>query len=650
MHGLSALVSESGITGLSDVLFAGALAGWLAWVMVPAVRLLALRYGVIDAPTGRRVHTTATPRLGGLAVMAALVVSAVFCMLGDTPGMQAVVPYLALAVGLMTVGAIDDIRGLRPSAKMAGTILAAAIAASLGLRIDVIALPWGAVLSTGHLAIPLTVFWVVAICHAVNLIDGLDGLAGTVTLVATLAAAYTNIHSGQYASAGVAVALAGALLGFLRWNWTPAKIFLGDAGSLGVGGLVAVLTLMPETSTGVNLHSLDVTTPLLLAYPIVDTTLAVLRRWLRGVPITVADRGHIHQRMLDSGLRQPLPTVALAGWSLVAAALGLVLRHDISANSRLSALILCGSLLLGALWTLRRLGVRELQQLARTVESVRRTWRRVIREHIQLADAAEQLAACHSFDEVDVMLIESARRLNLQGAELTRSSARRRLPPHPDGSEATVNAASLWSLDWPVTLLPGSEDDPIVLRVYGSAAGPIRPHTASRMAEAILPPLGAWLTAERQRELLERRPGARRGRRTDDRGEAGAEARGEQRGEARREEARDDTAVPAVREPIITAVVAPDVSRPAAPVTSPDEAETGALSGGHDHPWGGQVDPAEQGAHGAVAGWQQAAGVQVEREDVLGSGRRRLADATARAETGRGRPVPRQARGQKPVG
>lgn len=632
MNGLSLLLSESGITGISDVLFAGALAGWLAWVLVPAVRSLALRYGVVDAPTGRRVHTTATPRLGGLAVMAALVASASFCMLGDTAGMRTVTPYLLLATGLMAVGAVDDIRGLRPAAKMAGTIAAATFAATLGLRIDSISLPWGAVHATGLLAIPLTVFWIVAICHAVNLVDGLDGLAGSVTFIAAVAAAFTCVHAGEYASAGVAVSLAGALLGFLRWNWTPARIFLGDAGSLGVGGLVAVLTLLPYQDGAETLHTFDVTTPLLLMYPIVDTALAVLRRWLRGVPITVADRGHIHHRMLDRGLRQPQPTVGLAAWSAVAAGMGLVLRHDISANSRLSALILGYSVLLAALWTLRRLGVRELQEAARTVKSVRRSWRRVIREHIQIADAIDQLAASASFEELDVTLAETARRVGLRGAEMTRSSARRRLP-QSEGTEP-VDPASLWSLDWPIQGLQGTEDDPIVLRIYGSANGAIRPHTASRVAESLMPPIGHWLTAERQVELLERKPGSRRGRRGDDRGRGEERARGGER--AATAEVMAAEAPVGAPEPATTAV--PDARRPARRV-SPDQAQSPALAGRHDESRGREVHAAHEGPGGAVPHWQQAAGIEVERHDVLGRTGRRLREAASRAQSHRRRPA-----------
>lgn len=502
--------SEPAGAGLRQALAAGAIACGLAWTLVPVVRALALHFDVLDQPEARRVHAHATPRLGGLAVMLAVIVTTVACLLGNPAGLQTVIPHLALATMLLAVGAADDVRGMPASAKLAFTGLAAVVAANLGLRIETIALPWGDVISTGIFAVPITVLWIVAVCHAVNLIDGLDGLAGSVTLVAACAAAFTRMASDRFVPALLAMALAGAVLGFLRWNWTPARIFLGDAGSLGIGGLLAVLALVPIDRAGSMVRVLDVTSLLMLAYPITDTTLAVMRRWLRGVGLSVADRGHIHHRLLDAGLPQPRPTIWLATWSAAAAAVGLAIRHTADRDLRLTFLALGCTLLLGALVGLRHLGVREIEALAYAMTSMRRSGRRVIQEHIHTTDSADQVKRAQSLDEVDAALNECGRRVGLLGAELTRSSARRRLTEAEISPEERV---AVWSLDWPLTSLPGTPEDPIVLRLYGAADGVVRPHTAARAAEALLPALTAWLTLPRQRELLERRPAGRRARR-----------------------------------------------------------------------------------------------------------------------------------------
>jgi UDP-GlcNAc:undecaprenyl-phosphate GlcNAc-1-phosphate transferase len=506
----SAAIDQTLAYGAQRAAIAGVVACLLTWLLVPIVSATAVQYGVVDRPGARRVHNTVTPRLGGVAVMIAVLVTATASYAGDFASLQRMAPHLTLGCLLLAVGAADDIAGLRPSVKLTGTIVAALVGAAAGLRIDGIAWPWGGTTMTGALAVPLSVFWIVAVCHAVNLVDGLDGLAGTIAVVAAIASAITRLGAGMVPTAVLSMVLAGAIIGFLIWNWTPASIFLGDAGSLGIGGLLAVLALVPGETGGRTVRTIDVTSLLLLAYPILDTTLAVLRRWLRSVPISVADRGHIHHRLLNAGLRQPMPTICLGLWSAAAASLGLALRH--TDNSWLFGKVLVGGgVLLVGLFALRRLGIREIDAIACAVMSLRRTWRRVIRDHILTSDAAEQLRAADTLDEVEAALTDCSRRVGLLGAELTRSSARRRITE----SLAPSGAVAVWSLDWPLTALPGPTDDPIVLRLYGGADGVMRPHTAARAAEALLPAISSWLTLPRQCELVERRPAARRGRRVE---------------------------------------------------------------------------------------------------------------------------------------
>ncbi len=276
----------------------------LTLVLTPLVRDAFLRWGVVDRPDGRRkLHGRAIPRAGGLPIAAAY--GSAYLLLLVSPlkggdylgqGLPLVWKLMPAALLVLATGLLDDIWGLRPAEKLFGQAAAAVLAYSGGVTIASIA----GYAVPEWLGLPLTVLWLAACANAFNLIDGVDGLAAGVGLVATLTIFLAALVHRNLALALATFPLAGCLLGFLRYNFNPASVFLGDSGSLLVGFLLGCYGVIWSQKSATML---GMTAPLMtLALPLADTGLAVVRRFLRGRPIFSADRGHVHHRLLDRGL------------------------------------------------------------------------------------------------------------------------------------------------------------------------------------------------------------------------------------------------------------------------------------------------------------------------------------------------------------
>lgn len=267
---------------------------------VHAARLVSLRWGAVDRGGGRRVHQGEVPRLGGLgiyAVWATLTILAL-AVCNDTEQGRKITGILLGALLLLAVGVYDDIRSAGVKLKLAAQVAAAFLVYLFGVRIDVLTNPVGALFRLGWLELPLTVFWLVVITNAFNLIDGIDGLAATtgITICAGMALLYMGPDSlGRL----TIVILAGALVGFLRHNFPPARIFMGDSGSQSVGFLLGAFSLL-SFAKATTLAAL-VLPIIVFGHPLVDTAYAVLRRYHRGQSLGLADREHIHHLLLDRG-------------------------------------------------------------------------------------------------------------------------------------------------------------------------------------------------------------------------------------------------------------------------------------------------------------------------------------------------------------
>ena len=280
-------------------------AGALCHLFTPPVRLLALRLGAVDRPGGRRVNRRPTPRMGGLALSLGFLCAASAFSAPEHP----ISVLLCGAALIVFAGALDDLLSLPPAIKLLLQTAAAALAVRGGIVLCAVSLPSGGTLALPPgLAAVLTVLWIVACTNALNLIDGLDGLAVGVSAIGSLSMLTVALSLSAPAAAVLLAALNGACLGFLPYNRSPARIFMGDAGSQFLGyvlGAVSVLGLL-------KFHALVsfFIPPLILAVPLTDTAFAFIRRLLRGQSPFRADRGHIHHRLLDLGLSQK-QTVAL---------------------------------------------------------------------------------------------------------------------------------------------------------------------------------------------------------------------------------------------------------------------------------------------------------------------------------------------------
>jgi len=274
------------------------LAALVAFTATPAVSVLAYKIGAVDVPKdNRRMHKKPTPRVGGLAIFAGFVLSSiVFCE--PTPELVAI--YVGGLI-IVAVGVIDDVFRINAWIKLIAQIGVALVAVSQGVIVERINL-FGNYIHFGAWAIPITVLWIVGLTNAINLIDGLDGLACGVSAISSISLLLVMLLKGEYAVAMITAIVAGSCLGFLPFNFNPAKIFMGDTGALFLGYTMAVISV-----SGVfKLHTvLAFLVPLsIFGFPLFDTAFAFARRILHGKSPFSPDRGHLHHRLIDMGLNQ----------------------------------------------------------------------------------------------------------------------------------------------------------------------------------------------------------------------------------------------------------------------------------------------------------------------------------------------------------
>ena len=295
-------------------LFAFILALAVAFAATPAVKMLAIRIKAVDVPRdSRRMHKTPIPRLGGLAIFLGFLVS--ILIFGRTgPQMAAI---LVGAILLVALGMVDDVVALKPGIKFLGQIVAALIPTLAGVVITRFTNPFsaGGYFNLGIFSIPVTILWIVGITNAVNFIDGLDGLACGVSAIATVTMFVIAVLYSEYQIALMMAALAGACLGFLPYNMNPAKIFMGDTGSMFLGYILAVTSIQGLFKF---YAVISFAVPfILLGLPIFDTAFAIIRRLAHGQSPLQADRGHVHHRLIDLGFDQKQSVAILYAFSAV---------------------------------------------------------------------------------------------------------------------------------------------------------------------------------------------------------------------------------------------------------------------------------------------------------------------------------------------
>ncbi len=301
-----------------------ALSFGISFLMTPPVKVFAERVGAIDVPgDARRVHNHPIPRMGGLAIFVGFLLSIIVFVSFSTQVMGIIIGALIIAM----MGAVDDIMNLNAWVKLAVQVLAALVAIRCGIVFTAISNPnflsYNTTIQIGWLAMPLTVLWIVGCTNAINLIDGLDGLAVGVSAISSFSMMIVALFVADPNTTFILAALCGACVGFMPYNMNPAKIFMGDVGSQFLGYVLATTSIMGLF----KLHTVItfIVPVLAMAIPLADTAFAFIRRILKGQSPFHADKGHFHHRLLALGLSQKQAVAVLYGVSAIMGLLGVLL-------------------------------------------------------------------------------------------------------------------------------------------------------------------------------------------------------------------------------------------------------------------------------------------------------------------------------------
>ena len=468
-----------------------ALAAAISLVLTPQVRTFARARGFMDHPDGgRKTHLAPVPRLGGVAVFGAfMLASGLLLASGAAPweGRDVFTAYVHLvlaAAAVLLVGVWDDIRGVPPVAKLVVQTGAAAWLFLHGYRIDNLSNPFGgATISLGVLALPLTLLWFVGMSNAFNLIDGLDGLAAGIGLFSTVTLFVSAAVNERWEVVLLSAALGGALLGFLRYNFSPASIFLGDSGALFVGFALAAFAIRGSMKSSA---AIAVAAPLLaLAVPILDAAIAVTRRFLSGHSVFEADGNHIHHRLLRKGLTPQRVVLTLYGAAAVFGALSLLTMTE---RSQIIGIVVIAFSVVT--WIgIQQLGYAEFGELQRVLrQGLLSHERQGIGNNVWLGVLGERFAAAPDLEAVRALVAETAARLGFdrftlwrerrgdgRGSEpwlAWRSDAQ--APPRPPGGEPRA--------EWTLPLVAAGETVGTLV-LCGPLAQP--PFEATRLVEAL---------------------------------------------------------------------------------------------------------------------------------------------------------------------
>jgi len=330
--------------------------------LTPLVRRLAHRFGALDhAHSSRKIHGKPIPRLGGIAIVIAFFAPLIGLLLFQTEvghlflaEREKVIGLFGGGLAIALLGLYDDLKGANAWKKFAIQFAVAGMLYFFGFRIEEIANPVGNSISLGWVSVPFTVLWIVGVINALNLIDGLDGLAGGVALVAVTTTFLVSLQRGHPLMMLFSSALAGAILGFLFYNFNPASIFMGDTGSMFLGFVLSTTAI--QTNQKATTAVAVLIPAIALGLPIIDTLLAIGRRALRGRPLFQADKEHIHHRLIAAGLSHRQAVLVLYGFCVFLGAAALVLTFASNGQAALLLVVLA----LVAIVFLRWLGFMRL--------------------------------------------------------------------------------------------------------------------------------------------------------------------------------------------------------------------------------------------------------------------------------------------------
>lgn len=279
-------------------------------LVTPLVKKFAIKIGATDKPNQRKVHNKIMPRLGGLAIYISFMLGFVILQ----PESDIVWPLIIGSSIIILTGFLDDLYELSAKWKLLGQIMAALVIVIFGIDVEFINLPFGGQLELGYFAIPLTVLWIVGITNAINLIDGLDGLAAGVSSIALITISVMAFIMGDMFVVAIGTLLLMSTLGFLFYNFHPAKIFMGDTGALFLGFMIAVLSLLGFK----NVAFISLIVPvIILGVPISDTFFAIIRRLVNKQPLSAPDKSHMHHCLLRLGYSHRKTVLMIYGMSAI---------------------------------------------------------------------------------------------------------------------------------------------------------------------------------------------------------------------------------------------------------------------------------------------------------------------------------------------
>jgi UDP-GlcNAc:undecaprenyl-phosphate GlcNAc-1-phosphate transferase len=320
----------------------------LVLLLTPIVRHMALRVNAVDHPNDRKIHSKVMPRMGGLSIFISFWITVLLTQ-KMTLGLWG---FFSGSMLILIIGVLDDVKGVSPKLKLLFQVLAAICAMAAGIKVSFLTnIFFGDVVILGWLSYPVTLLWIVGVTNAVNLIDGLDGLAAGISAIAALTIGIIAWMEGMPAMGTLALILAVAIVGFLRYNFYPAKIFMGDTGALFLGYALSILAMTGLTKT-VTVISLFLPV-VVLGIPILDTALAIVRRYLSHKPIFSADKDHLHHRLMAMGLSHRNTVLAIYGVSALLGASAVL----ISVLSTAQGMIVMGAITAAVFYLANRVGI-----------------------------------------------------------------------------------------------------------------------------------------------------------------------------------------------------------------------------------------------------------------------------------------------------
>lgn len=410
----------------------------LSFVLTRSIRNLANARGWVYAPaSSRHIHKDLIPRLGGIAIFVAFAIIALallaapdFLGVAEPISRRTVLTILGPATLVFCLGLYDDFRPVNPYVKFAIQGVAGALLYLGGFGVFRLPLLFGAH-EFGWIALPLTILWVLWITNAFNLLDGVDGLASGSALFSTLTVFVVSLVAGNFLVSSLTLALAGAILGFLRFNFNPATIFLGDCGSLFIGFMLSALAL---AGAGKTPTIVAVAIPVIsFGLPVLETVLSVMRRFLSGQPLFVADSQHIHHKLLERGFSQQQVVVILYAVSAGCGLLSLFLLYPSGPMVGIVLFVIGTGIWLGV----QHLGYHEFFELGRvalrTLEQ-----KKIIVHNLAIRRATEAMSKANSIDDIRIILREAFEGNDFDGFELHLAQA------SADGAESNNGLRVIW--------------------------------------------------------------------------------------------------------------------------------------------------------------------------------------------------------------